>query len=265
MISRNLMAEELILRENLNKAIKLVKKKVLIKGIKKINEDLDLRKVVQDLIIEAATSEPDKTPHASTGINVLEKLLKNIIPTVEDDFKTITTDSEQRQSYRAHIINAIKNTLAPVTVNDDAVIDVNEAEGDVDINIQDDKFIDINADSKQKQEPEDPKEEFGTGVDGFDGDHTGRDIAYETFQSIENQIVDAYSKLGNEDDQEKFYDYLITNFKLYLDKFEDELAPAGSLEEPTTPEYEQEKSALDQDMEPPAPEMDELPPEDPIV
>ena len=40
---------------------------------------------------------------------------------------------------------------------------------------------------------------------------------------------------------ELFYDYLLTNLKLYFDKFEDELAP--SLEEPTTPEYEAEKRA----------------------
>ena len=249
MISRNLLAEELILRENLNKAIKLVQKRVLKKNLKKINEELELRRVVHDLIIEAATSEPDKTPHASTGINVLEKLLKNIIPTVEDDFKTITTDAKQRQSYRSHILHAIKNALAPVAVNDDAVVGVNEAEGDVEINIEDDKFIDINADKKQTEEPKDPKEEFGSGVEGYDDDHTGRDIAYETFQSIENQIVDAYSKLGNEDDQEKFYDYLITNMKLYMDKFETELS--SSLDEPTTPEYEQEKDAMDSE---PAPE-----------
>ena len=35
-----------------------------------------------------------------------------------------------------------------------------------------------------------------------------------------------------------FYDYLITNLKLYFDKFEDELS--SSLPEPTTDEYEEE-------------------------
>ena len=43
-----------------------------------------------------------------------------------------------------------------------------------------------------------------------------------------------------------FYDYLVTNLKLYFDKFEDELA--GKLEEPTTPEYEATKQ--EQDAEP---------------
>ena len=44
--------------------------------------------------------------------------------------------------------------------------------------------------------------------------------------------------LQNEEDQKLFYDYLITNLKLYFDKFEDELQP--SLPEPTTDEYEAE-------------------------
>ena len=34
-------------------------------------------------------------------------------------------------------------------------------------------------------------------------------------------------------------DYLITNLKLYFDKFEEEMNP--TVTEPTTPEYEQEK------------------------
>ena len=42
---------------------------------------------------------------------------------------------------------------------------------------------------------------------------------------------------------------------LYLDKFEDELATAGSLPEPTTPEYEQE---IDRDGQQQPPEGDIL-------
>lgn len=253
MISRNKIIAEQKLRSQIRKIIMISERDILSKKIGLIKEELELRKTLRDLISEAAVSEPDKTPHPSTGINVLERLLKNIIPNIEDDFKTITTDSQQRQSYRAHILHAIKNALAPVSANDDATepdsVDSIDEET-VDINIEDDKFIDIDKDKKQKEEPVDPKEEFGTGVEGFDEDHTGRDIAYETFQKIENQIVDAYSKLGNEKDQETFYDYLITNVKLYLDKFETELS--GSLEEPTTPEYEKEKSNMDLEPEPEA-------------
>ena len=43
----------------------------------------------------------------STGINVLEDLLKKIIPQIEDDYKLLTTSEEQRESYRSHIIDAV--------------------------------------------------------------------------------------------------------------------------------------------------------------
>ena len=74
----------------------------------------------------------------------------------------------------------------------------------------------------------------------LDGEEvTGRNFAFSTFQKIENQIVDSYSLLDNGEDRSLFFDYLVTNLKLYFDKFEDELR--ARLEEPTTPEYEQEK------------------------
>ena len=61
-------------------------------------------------------------------------------------------------------------------------------------------------------------------------------MAYASFKKIERNILDAYELLSNDEDRELFYDYLITNLKLYFDKFEDELAT--NLDEPTTPEYE---------------------------
>ena len=45
--------------------------------------------------------------------------------------------------------------------------------------------------------------------------------------------------LADEEDQNLFYDYLLTNMLLYFDKFEDELQ--STLPDTTTPEYEKEK------------------------
>ena len=45
--------------------------------------------------------------------------------------------------------------------------------------------------------------------------------------------------LADEEDQNLFYDYLLTNMLLYFDKFEDELQ--ANLPDATTPEYEKEK------------------------
>ena len=52
-------------------------------------------------------------------------------------------------------------------------------------------------------------------------------------------ILDAYDSLANPKDKQVFLDYLVTNLKLYFDKFEDELQ--NTVEEPTTTEYDKAK------------------------
>lgn len=112
-------------------------------------------------------------------------------------------------------------------------------------------FIPLKADRKEKEESEkeQEKEAEPTPEDAFQPiegeDETGRNIALQSFKRVEKQIREAYSLLANEDDRNLFYDYLITNLKLYFDKFEDELQI--SVPEPTTNAYEQEKQRKDQE------------------
>ena len=81
------------------------------------------------------------------------------------------------------------------------------------------------------------QEQFGTGLEGMD--ETGRNHAYTSFRKVSQYILDAYDSLANMDDKEIFVDYLITNLKLYFDKFETEMQSA--VEEPTTQSYEDAK------------------------
>ena len=72
-------------------------------------------------------------------------------------------------------------------------------------------------------------------------DKTGRNAAFESFNKIQNQIENEYSKLDadtvvdgrDETEREIFRDYLLLNLKLYFDKFEEDLSP--DLQEPETP------------------------------
>ena len=98
-----------------------------------------------------------------------------------------------------------------------------------------DKFIDI--DEEPPTEAEEEEDTFG--LEGED--ETGRNFAQRAFEKVEKQIVEAYGLLSNEEDKQLFQDYLITNLKLYFDRFEDELA--STTEEPTTDEYEAEAEA----------------------
>ncbi len=230
-----------LLRENVRDLISLVKKK----NKKKVSEEDQLRQVIREFLKlelrEVNTPDNDPTPHSSTGINVLEDLLKKIIPIVEDDYKLLTTSDEQRESYRAHIINAAVGTLTPVEVNNAATaggqedleeeIDVEVSDGDD----EDNMFIDINPEEKEEEVEDDPRDTFG--LEGKDT--TGRNMAYTTFKKIESPIIDAYDLLSNAEDQEIFFDYLIANLKLYFDKFEDEITP--SVEEPTNQAYDTAK------------------------
>jgi hypothetical protein len=233
-----------LLRENVRDLISLVKKK----NKNTQSEEQQLRAIIREFLQhelrEAKTPDNDPAPHKSTGINVLEDLLKKIIPQIEDDYKLLTTSEEQRESYRAHIIDAVVKTLTPVELNNDAPEDLpkGDLEEDIDIEIsdddekEDDMFIDINPEEpKEEEEEEDPRDAFG--IEGKDT--TGRNMAYTTFKKIESQIIDAYDMLSNPEDQELFFDYLIANLKLYFDKFENEIQP--NVEEPTNQAYDSAK------------------------
>jgi hypothetical protein len=246
--------QEQILRENIKQLIEVVKEKRINEKKILFEEEERLRGIVRDLIEvelkhlhEDITPDNDPTPNKSTGINMLEDLLKKIIPVLETDYKLLTTDAEQRKSFRAHIISAVIGALTPAEVNNEAGEEEAAATGleeEVDIEIgdeEDDKFIDIRTDAERsadedEEDEEDPRDEFG--VDGED--ETGRNVAYNAFKKIQTSVIDSYELLSNPEDQELFYDYLIANLKLYFDKFEGELAP--DVEEPTNQAYDDAKS-----------------------
>lgn len=226
------------------------------KLIAEMEEENTLREVIRYAIRKVLSEAAiPNTPHFSTGINTLEDLLKKIIPVIKDDYKDLTTSEEQRMSFRSHIIKAVEDTLAPLQVVDDVdeeleeeelteddtyyfdfgselleeeeAIDVNIDVDAEDIDVGEDKFIDI--------EETEPEVEDAFGIPGEDV--TGRNFAEMTFKKVEKQIADAFGLLSNPEDQEVFSEYLVTNLKLYFDKFENELQ--AEIEEPTTPSYEE--------------------------
>ena len=240
MIDRQEFLQEIKLRKFIRKGIQVVLEKRKNKDKQALLEEQKLRSFIQALIKEVEVPDNDPAPNKYTGINQLEKLLKKIIPVIEDDFKQLTTSLEQRQSFRSHIINAVENSLAPSRVNKSAVATLSE---DINIDVDDDEaFIDVPRAGGEEPTELDPvdvdREDFG--IEG--ANITGRNMAYETFKQVEKQVLASYDLLEDPEDRDIFYDYLITNLKLYFDKFEDELAP--SIKEPTTSQYEKETSAM---------------------
>ena len=54
------------------------------------------------------------------GADTLKDLLKNsnVLSSLRNVYKTLTTDEDQKKSFRAHIIKWTQDTLAPVRLND---------------------------------------------------------------------------------------------------------------------------------------------------
>jgi hypothetical protein len=237
-INRDKLIAEQLIREHIRKRIK-----------NKLNEQVvfenKLRTFVRSLIeAETGTEEASR----NTGINVLADLLEKIIPTIESDYKMLTTSEDQRESFRNHMVHAIKNSLRPIEASSDAekssdlpenfTINADNLAEELKIDLDPEnsdeavsgEFIDIDSDATKDAD------DF---VQIDDQNETGRNFAATTFVKVEKQIVDAYDMLADEEDQQIFYDYLLTNVLLYFDKFEDELQ--SQLPDITTPEYEKEK------------------------
>jgi len=247
----------------MNKQEKMIREYVR-KKISKIifeqeKEEFQLRKVIRSLLKEGDIS--DVHPHRSTAINTLEDVLKKAIPTLRTDYKRLTTDASQRESFRAHILKAMQDSVAPSMNNakfgeggallsepsnlegGEETPDSPEGETDLDAELEALEEADIQIDLTDKEDDEkklnvepdeepDEKADFGGGLEGMD--ETGRNMAYTTFRKISQYILDAFDMLANTKDKEVFIDYLLTNTKLYFDKFESELQK--TVDEPDSPE-----------------------------
>ena len=243
-IDRETFLEELKLRKYIKETIRLNEKKRTQGLLQTLKEEQKLRNVIKQILLRE--KEEDR-PHASTGINVLSDLLKKIMPVLEIDYKKMTSHPMQRQSFSAHILKAVTNTLATENSADEADeettgqkqaglpdqpgddSDLAEAEVNLDVqpeqqpNPDDEKFIDIERPSEKKAKANknkpDPKEDFG--IEGEDT--TGRNIAMSCFDKIETSIQDSYQILSDSEDKRVFYDYLVVNLKLYFKKYDDEM------------------------------------------
>lgn len=202
-IDREEIVEELRLRKLIRKAIRIAEAK-------------KQAKILESLIKEDEIGDTEDSPYDNTGLNTLNTLFDNILKTIETGYKELASSREQRDSFSAHMLKAVENTLAPLRALDKSA-DINE---DIDIQVGSDRPEDM-ADVRQDKEDR-SREDFG--IEGED--LTGRDKAYETFNKIETQIVEAYKTLHNPEDIKAFYDGLLMNLELYFKKFEDEIQPS---------------------------------------
>ena len=141
--------EEKVLREYVRKKIS----KIIWEQEKK---EFQLRKIIRSILKEGDIS--DVHPHRSTAINTLEDVLKKAIPTLRTDYKRLTTDKSQRDSFRAHILKAMKDSVAPSMNN------AKYGEGGTllsepsNLEAEDEEVIDEPEDKENVEEPEEDTE-----------------------------------------------------------------------------------------------------------
>jgi hypothetical protein len=218
MINRQNFIEEIKLRNIVREALH---KKYLHKQTQLVKEEQQFREIIRKILREGE----EDMPHKSTGINVLEDVLDGVMTTLEKSYKMGQTTPQQRTSFRAHIINAVKNLLSFERALEKP-IEKDPKLANIEANP---KFIKV---GKEKS----PEEQDTFSIEGED--QTGRNLALPAFEKIKKKIKDGYEMLADQKDKDMYYEYLITNLKLYFDKYELELNPNPV--EPTTPSYENE-------------------------
>ena len=256
--------DELRLRRIIRESLNVMSKN-------KAEEEQRLRNIVQHLIqeVKGNTDVADSVVHRNTGINVLDDLLKNIIKTIEKYYKNLASTKEERDSFRYHYLINFKNSLQPVNVNraaagSDTLQEQEDQEEQFKLTVKDvdDDDIDSKPDPSMflPARPEDEKaketeeKEFVRADSSDPAVKQGADFAEKAFNDTEKQILSAYESLTIPEDAKLFYDYGLTNLKLYFDKFESEMG-AGIGEEPASPDYDKSAEEPTTDL-PPEPEAD---------
>lgn len=242
MIDREELAQELLLRENVRKAIGIVYRKRAKAAEKVLKEEAMIRNALRPLIKEAQAAVASVAKHENTGINALEDLLKNtnLLSVIETGYKSLTTrakgdppkgQTKQRRSYMNHILDAIGKSLAPeesrkMAGEDEELGAVVNEEIDIEIGDRPEDDPDFISVEEEEEVEADPKEEFG--IEGED--KTGRDFAFNDWGDVEKIVLTTFDNLGNPEDISMFEEYLVKNLVLYFEKYEAELA-----EEPALP------------------------------
>ena len=230
---------------------------------KEEEQEYQLRMVIREIIKEA---KENANPHPNTGINKLRDSFRKAKATIKSKFQQLTTDPEQRVTFRSHMLNAFEKLFQeldglnatglpeeePQGDEMDLQAPPEEPEGDapagdlegqidailkeVKVGLEDDIEIDDTAGDDQtkkdfaKKEKEN-EEKASLNPEIEQGDTTGRNQAFDTFRLVQSYFSDAYLDLDNQDDKNMFKDWCLYNMKLLLDNYEDQLAAAP--EEPS--------------------------------
>jgi len=260
------LAEELLLRKYIRKAITIVKDK---RKSKDLNEDKQLRTIIRKLIKEA---KPDVKRWPTYGMNILDSMFlnTNFLSQLKDSYMSLTTTVEQRDSFKNHIVEHTKMALNAEKAK--------EKEGDQSTELTEEVTLTVDDEVTPDQlmgEPEtppSPEVERDQGIESFkiaglDLDQSGVIEAFDVWEGrkgtskggLKNILLGYWGKLTLDKDKDEFYDNLLEQLNLRFNEWSKDIDSMGD-EEADTPDLGGEEEL---ELEPEAGEEEfELAPEE---
>jgi hypothetical protein len=199
MLDREKIIQEVSVRLQIYNVLKEIRK----------NEKKELQ-VLQSSI--QTMFEQNETPEESTAMSFLRDLLNDILTNIEEGYSDLTSKKEERDSYRQHLLKAIKDALNIEKINRNKSLGESEYRV-IKKDIEDDPFY---------IELDDEDEESKFLIKGLD--KTGGIQAKEVFDLIKTKIITAFRKLFDPREQDEFILYLIKNLDLHMNTYEDNLS-----------------------------------------
>jgi hypothetical protein len=250
-IDREQLAEELLLRKYIRKAITIVQEK---RKKKNLHEKKQLRNIVRILIKEA---KPDVKRWPTYGMNVLDNMLMNtnFLSQINDSYMSLTTTPAQRVSFKKHILEHTKMALNSEKAKEAPGNQSSKLEEEVTLTV-DDEVTDDQL-MGEPETPESPEVEREKGIKkftipGFDLDQSGVIEAFDVWYGREGTskggleviLLGYWGKLTLDKDKDEFYDNMIEQLERRFKEWESDIKAmedeGGGGEEVVEPEEEEE-------------------------
>jgi len=220
MIDRKELAEELMLREHIRKAIKVVKGRKNSRRLTENKMEAELRSIIRDLIPEAKKiAVYDSTGKNELNIFLLHGTFRN---TLETSYRKLTTSPQQRETFIDHMIVFINDFLDRLDSLEDDDFARDEKPDDP---VEEDDGIKISV-GDAEIEGEESTLELGPDDIKFaelykpGSDLTGAKAAYSAFKKSMTGLREAYSNLDDPQDQADFRDELPRQIVWYGKEYE---------------------------------------------
>ena len=235
MNSRQEIVEEMMLREQIRKVIRIVKERKVKEEVQRLDEEKELRSIIRKIILSEGAIDPvDSSPRSSSTVeNELEQLFRDTRVAVLQAYQALA-EPEERRGFFAGFLAGLRNRYDEF----DGITDVpggNDIEEDIDIEIENDKdtpgaklFIPGEKDPAPAEEPEEEIEPVTAPEEASPFYKFGYNDALELISNtnVATRNLETYEQFVKVGDQRRaniYRDWAIINYGLHMANTEEEI------------------------------------------